>query len=365
MGTRLPRRLLPLLLAVLPAACDRGGDGLLRLPGTVVSASVEVLTPSGGTVLGTPAAPGSRVREGDPLLRLDLPELRARREQASARVAEEAAALERSRRGPRGTDVEEARAAAEAAAARLRRLRAGPREEELRAARSELSGAEGELERAEKEFAGKRELYAAAALTRERFEAARALRDAAAARRDEAKARLELVAAGPRAEEVEEAAAEAARLETRLRHLEEAGRPEALAATESRLAEARARLAEIDAGLEGAVLRSPLDGILESLAAGPGDVLRPGAAVARVRGPGGLSVLCVTSAAEGADLAEGSPATVRAEGVPAEGLPGRVLEREPADGGRVRVRFAVEDPMGLLRPGIPATVEVAKARRSR
>jgi multidrug resistance efflux pump len=354
-----------LLAAVLLlAGCRTEAPEPLLLRGTIEVREVSLVARTGGRVLEGAAAEGALLRAGDPVVRLEAPEMEARRAEAAARVAEEAAALERLRSGPRPEEVSALRAAVEKARAHHGKLKAGPRPEEVKAARADLAAADAELKKAEEAAARKRELFTAAAIGREELETALAERDRLLAVRDDARARTELLVAGTDRQTLAEAAADLAFKEAQLELLEAGSRPEEVAALEARLTASRARLAEIEVALAGTVVRAPEDAVLEALSVRAGDLIAPDTPVARLHAAADVRVAASVPEAEAGRVAAGREATVTVEALPGRTFRGTVRRvasgddpawgaGEAADASRAVV-LTVEDPEGLLRGGMAA-----------
>src|SRR5262249_10327924 len=86
----------------------------LRLPGTVQSQEVRLASKVGGRVPHVFVADGERVAAGQELVRIELPELEAQRDQLRAKLAYYRAELSKARSGHRPQEVREAKAAFEA-----------------------------------------------------------------------------------------------------------------------------------------------------------------------------------------------------------------------------------------------------------
>ncbi len=364
-----------LVLALL-AGCAPAESPSGRYHGVVEIQEVRVGSKLGGRVAETPVPEGSLLKAGQVLARFESPEAEARREEAKARVREAEAALAAARAGPRTEEKAAAGAAEEAARAHLALLRAGPREEEVRAARFDLASAEAERARAEEDLARKSDLLRSSVATRDEVDAARAARDRLVSRRDAAQARLDLLLAGSRREEIEQAAAEARRLEALAALLEAGTRPEEIAAAEARLDAARARLAQAEADLSENLVRAPEDALLEVLAVRKGDLLAPGAPVARLHRASDLWVKVFVPETSLATVAVGQAATVSVDGLPGRTFAGSVAwiaaqaeftprNVQSADERRHQVfavKVRVEDPQGVFRSGMAAEVAFAGAR---
>jgi len=305
------------LAALLAAACSGpGGDAPLVAHGSVEARQVRLASRTGGRVLRVLVDENDRIEPGQPLVEIDVAELEAQRAQARAAV-DEAAARERLLvRGAQREDVVAARKALEAA-----RIRAD-------AARRDLRRAE--------------QLRAGEAAPDQSVEDARAAVDLARSEVAARLAQLQKVVGGARAEELAAAAAARARAEG------------ALAAVEDRL---RDRV--IEAPLAGTVLHRLVE---------PGEVVRPAAPLLVIGDLARPYLDVYVPEPRVAEARLGAPVEVRADALPARPLRGSVAHvaseaeftpknvQTAEQRARLvfRVRIEVEDPEGLLHPGMPA-----------
>jgi multidrug resistance efflux pump len=361
---------LSLALAAAAAACDRALQGPSALHGVVEIQEVLVGSKVGGRVAETPAAEGALLKAGDVIARFEVPELEARRAQAEARVKAGEADLEKARNGPRTEEKGAARAAVETALARLALLKAGSRPEQVAAASAALETAAADLKFAEEDFARNEKLIMEKTISRTEWDASRALRDGVRGRHAAAKAALDLLLAGSRKEDIDAAEAEVRRSEAGEALLLAGTRAEEVAAADARVRELRAALAEIDAGLAEAVVHAPEDAVLEVLAVRKGDLLPPGAPVARLHRAADLWVKAFVPETELGNVRLGQEAEVTVDTFPGRKFAGKVswiasqAEFTPrnvqsADERRHQVfavKIVVADAGGAFKSGMAADV---------
>src|SRR5262249_3663320 len=103
------------------------GRHTLRLPGVVVIQEVRLGSKVGGGVAKILVQEGDLVMPGQVLVRFDVPEIEAQREQCRARLRASEAKLAKAQNGPRREEKDEAHAAAEAARVRWEMLKNGAR----------------------------------------------------------------------------------------------------------------------------------------------------------------------------------------------------------------------------------------------
>jgi len=258
-----------------------GNRDALTLPGVVEIQEVHVASKIGGRVADIKTYEGQRVDAGDELVLIDVPELKAQRGQAQARLDAALADLDKANAGPRPEEKEAAKKAMEAAKAHWKLVMAGPRPEEVRQGRVELDVAQTDLRLAQEDY-NRAEKLVGTGLSRAEFDAFRAALERARGRVATTRAKLDILDAGSRKEEKDQALAQFQQAEANWRVLELGTRSEDIAAAEARVAEARGKLAELDANLAESVIHAPEPAIVDVLAVRKGDVLPPNAPVARL-----------------------------------------------------------------------------------
>jgi multidrug resistance efflux pump len=203
---------------------------VLRLPGVVEIQEVRLGSKCGGRVAEVSVIEGDLVQQGRVLVRFEVPELEAQREQWQARLRSLEAELEKAKNGPR--------------------------REEIRQAQSEFDTAEADLKWTRQEFARIERLHRTGGSDQAEYDSARASRDKAQGRLGMARAKLDLLKAGTR--------------------------PEEIAEIEGRVAEMRGKLHELDANLREATVVAPERAVVDVLAVRKGDLVTPNQSIIRV-----------------------------------------------------------------------------------
>jgi multidrug resistance efflux pump len=255
---------------------------VLQLHGVVEIQEVRLASKQGGRIKDVLVAEGNWVEPGQRLVVLEAPELKARKGQQEAQLANILAELEKARNGPRTEEKEAAAEAAEAAEARWKRLKTGFREEEKRQAKSDLDAAEADLKLAEEELARADRLVRQKMISAAEFDQYHANYDRARGRAAAARARFEMMKAGSRVEEIAEAAALLKQAKANLRLLRAGTRPEDIAMIEAKARESKAKIDELDAQIDEAEVRAPSRAIIDVLPVRRGDVLASNQTVARI-----------------------------------------------------------------------------------
>lgn len=316
------RRLL-LLLAL--AGCHRSADEPVRGTGTIEVRELDVSPQVPARVLRVLTDEGEPVRAGDTLVVLTQSTTRA--------------------------DIAGQEARVRAAEAGLREALAGPRRSEIQQAEAELRVAEAEVERTARELERIRPLAANAVVSRQTLDDASAAAEAATGRRDAAREALQLLREGTRPERVQAARAE--------------------------LASARAALAATRAVAQDLVLTAPVSGVVISRNAEPGELLSAGQSAITLGESAAPYVRVYVPTRQLPRVRPGQRAVARLDGFPHRPIPGEVVAISPQAEFTPRialtederadllfgVKVALTDTTGLLRPGLPATVELAIGAR--
>jgi HlyD family secretion protein len=302
--------------AVLGVACRNATDnGAIHASGHIEATDIRLAATVGGRLLEAPFEEGDVLSAGIVVARLETIE-------AEHRLAQ-------------------ARATAEAADAQLRLLLAGSRAEDLRRAEDQLAQAQAEFD------AARRDLDRLAGLA-ERGTATEKSRDDAATRAEvadravaAARSQVDKLVAGPRRQEIEAARAQRAAAEA------------AVAAAEQKIVDA--------------TVLSPIDGVLTTRVAEPGEVLAPGATIAVLTDLARPWLTVWIDEPSLSRVALGQTAVVTVDGSDrsfegtvsfispvAEFTPKNVQTPDERAKLVFRVKVQLENDEGIFKPGMPA-----------
>jgi len=329
MGSRLAKGVIVLtLLLVLGLAYAYGGrlfgsgngKSLVSVTGTIEAIQVDVSAKITGRIAERPVNEGDRVAAGQLLVRLDEAEQAAevRRQEAAVRTAQST----------------------------LNDLLAGARREELEDARAALQSASATREWTERDFRRAEGLFRQTLIAAQEVDRARQAYEVAVAQEKSARQKLLLLEAGSRPDQVEAARG-------------------ALAQARSAVDMAGTRLKEmtIFSPLEGVVLRKNLE---------VGELASPGVSILTLMKPSDIWVRAYVPEEEVGRIKVGSPARVAVDAYPARRFPGRITEiaseaeftprNVQTKKERVnlvfRIKIAVDNPEGILKPGMPADADI-------
>jgi len=371
--------LVPACAAIFYISCANGGFGFrkedpLLFSGTIETREIRVGSKVGGRVTEVLALEGQEIKAGQTIVRFDIAGLEAQRSQAEAKVAQQAAKLERLQHGARPEEKAQASAATETARANLEAVRNWPRPEEIEQARASLAAAEADLNNADVSFQRARKLYSTGDASQQELDAAKFRSDNARAKRDAEKKHLDLLLNGSRKEDIRAA-------EERFRQAQEAERlviagprAEEIADARAQLAEAKARLEEIKVQIAEGEVKSPANSIVEVLPVRPGDLITPNQTIARLLEKDQIYIrvyvpeprLGLVRVGQKAKIKVDTFANREFDGVieqintQGEFTPRNVQSRNERNHLVFGVKVRIDNREGLLKPGMSADVTLEK-----
>ncbi|HKC84982.1 MAG TPA: efflux RND transporter periplasmic adaptor subunit [Blastocatellia bacterium] len=365
--------------AIFYISCANVGFGFrkedpLLFSGTIETREIRVGSKVGGRVTEVLALEGQETKAGQTIVRFDIAELEAQRLQAEAKIAQQAARLERMRRGSRPEEKAQASAATETARANLEAVRNGPRPEEIEQARASLAAAVADLNNADVSFQRARKLYSTDDASRQELDEAKFRLDNARAKRDAEKKRLDLLLNGSRKEDIRAA-------EERFRQAQEAERlviagprAEEIADARAQLAEAKAKLEEIKVQIAEGEVKSPANSIVEVLPVRPGDLITPNQTIARLLEKDQIYIRVYVPEPKLGLIKVGQKAKIKVDtfadrafdgvieqiNTQGEFTPRNVQSRNERSHLVFGVKVRIDNREGLLKPGMAADVTLEK-----
>jgi len=340
--------------------------------GTVETREIQIGSKVGGRVIEVPVEEGQVVKAGSLLVRLECDELQAERVQAAAEQTQAQADLQRLVRGNRPEEIDQAEANAKSQAAALEEAKNGPRKEELAQAQADLAGAEADSKDAEAFYERMEKLVASDTISRQQFDDARDKRDAAQERAESARQHLALLQAGTRPEDLKTAEQRYRQAQAAAVLSRKGARREDIDAARGKLAEAQGKVAELEARLKECQLFAPANAIVEVVSIRPGDLVPPGQIVVQMQESDQLWVRVYVPETELAQVRLNQAAQVRVDGLggrvfngkvgqiaaQAEFLPRNVQTVEDRDHQVFAVKVYVDNPQGVLKSGMSASVRL-------
>jgi len=344
----------------------------LAVTGVMEAVQVDVAAKITGRIVELTVRQGQPVERGQLLARLEPAELAAEVRRADAAVRTSEAQLRDLRAGARVQEIDEAEARLARAEAQLRDLQAGARAPEIDQARAGLHNALATRVMTERELTRVRDLFGRELIAAQDVDRARQAFEVAQANEWAARERLALVEAGPRPHEVDAARAEVRAARERVALLRVGPRPDAVAAAESQLAEARAAAALSRARLAEATITSPVTGLVLRKNVERGETVNPGASLLTLMDPTDMWLRAYVSETDVGKVRVGQRALIRVDAYPgrafeatvsevgseAEFTPRNVQTKKERVNLVFRVKLAVKNGEGILKPGMPADADL-------
>jgi HlyD family secretion protein len=306
----------------LVAGCRSGNDGIQGI-GTVELTEIGISPFVAARITRMHVREGDEVQTGDTLITME--------------------------RATMSAELEAQRAAVHSAEAVLRDLLAGARPAEVDRLTAELRSLEADALRAERDVERLEPLFRVGSASEQQLDAARTAARAARARVD--------------------ATEESRRL------LRDGARPQQIAGARANVEQARAALRAAEASAGELVLLAPLSGVVIARHAEPGEVLAPGESALTLADPTRPWIRIFLSPSAFPLISVGDAAIARLDAFPERTFRGSVVslarraeftprvaltENERADL-LFGVRIEFDDASGMLKAGLPATVQILPA----
>ena len=360
------------LAATWAARHFAGDERTLQVTGNVEATQVDVSAKITGRIVELNVREGQPVERGQLLARLDTEELAAEVRRAEAAVRTADAQLRDLRAGARPQEIQEAEAQAERAQFQLDDLLAGSRVQDIERARAEMRNAVATREWTERDYARTRELSGKSLVAAQEVDRARQAFEVARANEDSARERLALVEAGARKDEVEAARAAVRAARQRVQLLRAGPRADAVAAAEAQLLEARAAVTLAQTRLGETRLVSPISGVVLRKNMEAGETTNPRVPILTLLDPRDVWLRGYVPETDIGRVRIGQRATVSVDAYPGRSFAGRVSEiaseaeftpkNVQTKKERVnlvfRIKVAIENPEGVLKPGMPVDAEL-------
>lgn len=344
----------------------------LLVTGTMEAAEIELSPKITGRITALLVKEGDPVKAGQLLVRLDDRDLKAQVRRSEAAVNAARAQLRDLEAGSRRQEIDEARANVQQTAAQLRDLLAGARPEEIEQARQALGSATATRQLNEKEYERNRELFRRQLISVQDTDRAREAYDVAAAQERSARQQLDLLLAGPRPNQVAAARAALRAARDRLNLLLAGPRPEQVAAARAQVREAEAALAQAESQLAQTELVSPIDGVVLRKNLYRGETANPGVSILTLVNPKDIWLRAYIPEPDLGRIHVGQPVRITTDTFKNRTFPGKIIEiatkaeftpknvqtRQERVNLVFRIKIGVENPEGILKPGMPVDAEI-------
>ncbi len=348
------------------------GVPTIQVTGNMEATQVDVSAKIAGRILSLRVREGDRVTEGHLLVRLDAAELKAEVERAEAALKSAEAQLRDLLAGARREEIEEARATVDRAQSQLNDLLAGSRREEIEQAREAVRSAEATRVWTERDLKRAQELFAKELIAMQEVDRARQAYEVAVAQERSARANLQMVEAGPRRDQIEAARAQLKAARDHLDLLLAGPRPFQVEAARGQVSQALAALDLAGSRLREAAIVSPINGVVLRKNREAGEMANPGVSILTLVDPTDLWLRAYVPETDIGRIKVGMAARITIDAYKdrtfsgkiteiaseAEFTPKNVQTKKERVNLVFRIKIAVDNPQGLLKPGMPADADI-------
>ena len=341
----------------------------LAYSGTIETREINIGSKIGGRVLSVSVEEGDQVPANAPLVTFDAPELQAQLAQAQATVLQAQADDNRLHQGNRPQEIAQADATLHENKALLDEAQNGPRPQDIAQAQADYAAAKANAVDAASTYDRMQPLAAKDIISKQQFDSYTAQRNNTAQLAESARQRLALLQAGTRTEDIQ-AARDRYQQSLAADQLAHAGfRQQDITSGKGRLAQAQARVAELNASLREARLLSPADATVETVSVRPGDLVPANQIVLTLLEPSQLWVKVYVPETDLSRIHVGQSANVTVDSPnrhftgriqeinsSAEFLPRNVQTRDDREHEVFGVKVHIDNPGNVLKSGMSATV---------
>ena len=342
----------------------------------LVSGQIEckVHTPGstvGGRIIDVFVKEGDLVKKDTTLIQFDCAQQEAMYQSALAGVKRAESLVEKLKKGATEEELRQAENAMKTAEAQYRLLLTGAREEDKQSAKATLESAKSAFEIAKQDYERAERLFNEGAISKKEWEQTKILFEKAKAEYRVAEERHKQLQKGARDEEIEAAKANWERSVAMFDEIKRGPRVEDIRSAESALESARAELSRAETVLKECTVKSPIDGIVESVSVRKGDIVPPGPCI-RIVNPDDLEMIIYVPAYILGHISIGQTLNFYTDAHKNETFSGKIIyiasegEFTPRNlqtqEERIQQVFAVKLSLnsygGKLRAGMTATVKV-------
>ena len=351
---------------------NSGGVPNIQVTGNMEALQVDVSVKIAGRILSLRVREGDRVTAGQLLVRLDDADLKAEVERAQAALKSAEAQLRDLLAGARREEIEEARATVARAEAQLRDLLAGSRREEIEQALASVRSAAATREWTERDLKRAEELFRKELIAAQEVDRARQAYEVAGAQERSARANLQMVEVGPRPDQIEAARAQLKAARDHLDLLLAGPRPYQVEAARGQVSQARAALDLATSRLRESTIVSPINGVVLRKNLEAGEMANPAVSILTLVDPTDLWLRAYVSETDIGRIKVGMVARITIDAFrdrtftgkiteiasEAEFTPKNVQTKKERVNLVFRIKIAVDNPQGFLKPGMPADAEI-------
>jgi HlyD family secretion protein len=341
----------------------------LVVSGFIEADEIRLGSRVGGRVLTVHVAEGDSVQKGDVLVELDPFDLKEKEAMQVAARDRARAEYEKLSKGYRTEEIAQAEARVKQWEARAEKARNGPRPQEIESARAELDVAKANQQLARDNHQRAQDLYAKQATTQQNYDRAVSELKASEAMVNARTEQLALLEAGTRAEDVRDAEAQLEETRAALDLVKKGYREQDVQAAYAGMQEAEAALHAVQSQLRELTVTAPLEGTIEAIELQPGDLIAANAPAVSLLDRNSLWVRAYVPEDE-LDVKLGQKVSVSVDSYLSETFEGEIIYvsrqaeftpsnvQTPEERAKqvFRIKVALQNPDGKLRPGMAADV---------
>ena len=296
------KKLLPILILLAAAGGGvylwrtgyfAGPRNSIQISGNLELTLVDLAFKTAGRMIELTVREGDAVKKGQVIARLDSTQLEQQKARDAAAVASAQSAYEQLKtsieyqQATIDSDIASRRADVAQAQAHLDDLNAGSRAAEIQQSDAAVNEARAQLDLARADWERAQTLYKNQDISTSQFDQARTKFNAANAVLTQAEQRSALVKEGPRKEEIVGARAQLAHAQAAVRtaeanRIELRRKEQELAARRAEIDRARAQAGMTEAQIADTVIASPIDGVVLTKSAEPGEVIAAGTTIVSI-----------------------------------------------------------------------------------
>ncbi len=318
---------------------------------------------------------GAEVEAGQVLVVFETDDVDAQLAEARAETAKAAARLAELKAGTRKEEIEQAEAAVRRLTEKVALLEEGPRPQEIEQARQMFERSKAEYDNALGEYRRQVALSERGAAAGTALDAARKTMETSVRSMESDRQKHEMLKEGNRPQEIKMARHELEEADAALALARKGPRDEEKEQAQAAVDAARARVRRLEVMFNEGTVRAPLPCVVEAFDLQPGDMVAPGAPLATLVRKDQLWVRAFAPETDIGLIRDNQRVEITVDSFPDRRFPGTVLrinriaEFTPRNVQTFKERqdmmfplkIRVEDPDGVLRPGMAATVHVAKS----
>jgi multidrug resistance efflux pump len=356
---------------------DREDESGLKFGGYIEAEQVQVGSRLGGRVVQVLVEEGSEVEAGQDLAIFETDEVEAQLREAKSMLVEATEKLNLLNAGTREEEVNQVKAQVKRLNDKWSMLKAGPRPEETEQARLLYERSEKEYKSARQNFDRVVALAERNAAAQETVDNASKLMETALRTMEADKQKWELLKRN-RQEEIDMAEHELEEAQAVLDMAINGPRPEEKRQAQAAIEAAQARIDRLEVLFREGTVKAPFACVVESFfkSSGlqPGDLVAPGVPLATLVRKDQFWVRAFVPETELGFIRDNEPVAITVDSFPNRRFPGvvlrinRIAEFTPRNVQTFKerqdmmfpIKVRIDDSAGLLRPGMAATVHVAK-----